>query len=69
MIIQITETMSIEMRHGEDGFHVESVVQTNFGSKPAINHMYWTKDEKAAIAFMHGVAATNAIFNGSMKGK
>lgn len=68
MIIQITETMSIEMRHGEDGFYIESIVQTDFGSKPAINHMYWTKDEKAAISFMHGVAATNAIFNGPMKG-
>lgn len=68
MIIKLTETMTIEMRAGHDGYSVDSVVLTNFGGY-ATNQIYWTKNEQEAIAFMNGVRTVNAIFNGPARTK
>lgn len=62
--IDITYKMSIKFKKKDDGYVVESLVQTNFGTKPAANQMFWSDKKEEADAFMQGVIATVAIFNG-----
>lgn len=66
MIAKLTETMSIELRHGSSGTGVDSIVTTKFGGA-ARNQMFWSRDYSTALAFFNGMLAARAIFKGANK--
>lgn len=61
----VTDKMSIEVVETPyiDGYAVNSVVKTSFGSKPAINQIYWAIERDEAMAFYKGFIAAAVMYN------
>lgn len=60
MFTKISDTLTLELRPGHDGFGVDSIVPTSFGG-PARNQIFWSENEAEARAFIQGIVFMQAM--------